>query len=432
MSSRLPVELANRFGSAAPVPGPRTLPRAARFLPGVLAEDDALPGEAGSARRTRIWELAASLHCSIVGTCLSAGELRQLLVRLNAPGAATTSDHDLHQRGVLIAGLREAGAKFLQKALDRRHRVAISQFAKAKGPDALRALWAEAVGRGEIPGAYWAVLTHPAATEALVKQAFGEVHMLSHLVGAANRADIRRLRQLEEDNAALAAKVERQQRQLRDGFTARDATIRRLNDMLVRQMAQPAEPSTPDRGAGAASVTSAAAEMHRRLAGETARREGLERRLDAIAKALHEAQQERRRADGERDGLRAELATLETRIGMLFQAGPAAPARDLDHAGITVLYVGGRAHQAPQLKAVVERTGARFLHHDGGIEHAVALLPGLVSRADLAVFPVDCVSHDAVACVKRLCRQSAKRYVPMRTASLTSLISALSSAARPE
>ena len=47
--------------------------------------------------------------------------------------------------------------------------------------------------------------------------------MLSHLVGAANRADIRRLRQLEAENAELQAKIERQQHQLRDAIIARDA-----------------------------------------------------------------------------------------------------------------------------------------------------------------------------------------------------------------
>jgi len=48
--------------------------------------------------------------------------------------------------------------------------------------------------------------------------------MLSHLVGAANRADIRRLRQLEAENAQLEAKVARQQKDLRDAAVARDAS----------------------------------------------------------------------------------------------------------------------------------------------------------------------------------------------------------------
>ena len=61
------------------------------------------------------------------------------------------------------------------------------------------------------PRAYWAALTHPNATQAIIREAFREVHMLSHLVGAANRADIRRLHQLEADNAELQARLDRQQ-----------------------------------------------------------------------------------------------------------------------------------------------------------------------------------------------------------------------------
>jgi len=52
-------------------------------------------------------------------------------------------------------------------------------------------------------------------------------------------------------------------------------------------------------------------------------------------------------------------------------------------------------------------------------------LPGLVSRADHLFFPIDCISHDAAAAVKRLCRQFEKPYHPLRTASLATLVSAL-------
>jgi Uncharacterized protein conserved in bacteria (DUF2325) len=89
------------------------------------------------------------------------------------------------------------------------------------------------------------------------------------------------------------------------------------------------------------------------------------------------------------------------------------------------LYIGGRANQVPKLKALVERSAGRFLHHDGGLEHSAALLPGLVTRADLSVFPVDCVSHDAVAVIKRVCRQAARPYRPLRTSSLACLLSSL-------
>jgi hypothetical protein len=377
-----------------------------------------------SKRRTQIWELHQSLHCSIIGTCLSSGELRRLLLRLEVQGADIADDHDLHVLGVLLAGRSKANAKHLQKTLDRRHQAFLNQFAKAKDAAALSALWEDALARGDIPGAYWALLTHPASTDAMVKDAFGKVHMLSHLVGAANRADIRRLRQLEDDNAALAAKLERQQRQLRDGFLSRDESIRRLNDMLARAASQEAMVPSLEAAEDSKAVKDALAELDKRLAHETSRRERLEQRLASASAALNQAERARTRAEGELETLHQELASLESRLGASLRTADAA-ADGLDLRGLTVLYVGGRANQAPQLKGLVESTKGRFLYHDGGIEHSAALLPGLVSRADIAVFPVDCVSHDAVGAVKRVCSQLGKRYLPLRTSSLTCLLAGL-------
>ncbi len=398
---------AGRSAAAAPAPAPA---RAAKLV-------------APSRRRTQISDLHSSLHCSIIGTCLSSAELRRLLIRLEVQGAEIADDHDLHVLGVLLAGRSKAGAKHLQKALDRRHQPAINQFAKAKDAAGVAALWEEALGRGDIPGAYWALLTHPAATDTMVKEVFGKVHMLSHLVGAANRADIRRLRQLEEDNAELTAKLERQQRQLRDGFTSRDESIRRLNDMLARAAGTGAIVA-PSGTEDSRAVKEALAELDQRLAHETSRRERLEQRLATVSAALNEAERARARAEGELAALHQELAASESRLGPAPEQGGTADGLDL--RGLTVLYVGGRANQAPQLKGLVESTKGHFLYHDGGIEHSAALLPGLVSRADIAMFPVDCVSHDAAAGVKRVCRQMGKRYIPLRTSSLTCLLSGLS------
>src|SRR6516165_6583185 len=138
------------------------------------------------------------------------------MVKMRLVGAERESDHELHGRAVHLAGQKTLASKLLQKALDRRHRSAITQFSKAKSTDELLMLWDSAVRHAEIPGPYWAILTHPETTEDLVRKVFGEVHMLWHLVGAANRADIRRLRELEAENAALQDKVARQQQLLRD------------------------------------------------------------------------------------------------------------------------------------------------------------------------------------------------------------------------
>jgi hypothetical protein len=331
----------------------------------------------------------------------------------------------VHMLGVMLADRPKAGARELQKALDRRHQLAVNRFAKAKTTDAISALWEEALQSGDIPGAYWALLSHPATTDAIIKRAFGDVHMLSHLVGAANRADIRRLRELEAENGTLAAKLERQQQQLRDGFTGRDQTIRRLNDLLAQNVGSRVQAHAPVGEDERIALREAIAELNHRLEVETARRKRLEERLAAAIEAGAEGERSRHRLERQCEALGQELAAVETRIGLLFPS-PEGPIADPAHlCGRSVLYVGGRAHQIPQCRAIVERYGGAFLHHDAGVEHNAALLPGLISRADIVLFPVDCVSHDAVAVVKRSCSQLGKRLMPLRTSSLACLVSAL-------
>jgi hypothetical protein len=383
------------------------------------------PNPPTAAKRGKIWDLADTLHCSIIGTCLSTAELRHVLVRLGVKGADRANEHEVHMLGVMLAGRREAGAKLLQRALDRRHGLSIKRYARAKNEAALLDLWDESVRSGEIPGAYWALLSHPFATDAAVKKAFGDVHMLSHLVGAANRADIRRLRQLEEQIGEMTATLERQQRQLRDGFRARDETIRRLNAMLADRIEQSLGEAARNDDDERAALTGVIADLNRKLARETAHREQLEQRLSTTSAARQTAEGALQQARNERDAVLRDLASIDEHVAALLAPAAGDRAAPCEIAGRTVLYVGGRANQMPQLKALVERSGARFLHHDGGIEHNATLLPGLVSRADCIYFPVDCISHDAAATIKRLCRQAGKGYEPLRTASLACLLAAL-------
>jgi hypothetical protein len=426
----MPLNVTHVLSTGLPRPAPidARLARSRLLLrePGPLHAADA--GDPGghtteSLRRTRIWEFGTNLHCSIIGTCLTTAELRHVLVKLKLAGADTLSDHEMHSMGVMLAGNRDGGAKFLQKALDRRHHVAIVRCSKAKDPPALLALWEDALKQGEIPGAYWAVLTHPVTNDDIVKRAFGDVHMLSHLVGAANRADIRRLRQMEQENAALAAKIERQQRQLRDGFTARDQTIRRLNEMVALRADERAGPAETQEHADA--LGDLVRELNRRLSRETARRERSEQRSTDLAATLKAKEVALEAMQCDHAAIRRELGIIEAHLATLtrVEADGLELAGDLSDA--TILYVGGRANQVPQLKGLIERLGGRFLHHDGGIEHSSALLAGAVNRADHVLFPIDCISHDAVATIKRLCRLTGKDYEPLRTASLACLLAAL-------
>src|SRR5262245_36253608 len=165
-------------------------------------------------KRSKIWDISPWLHCSVIGTCLTAGELRRLCIKFGDPEAAAASDHELHVRAVKTASQRGNSAKILNNALDDKHESFIKRFAKVTTTIDLRALWNQALERGEIPGAYWALLTHRASDRELVQDAFGEVHMLSHMVGSSNRIDIARLRQLETALEDRDAKIVRQQSRL--------------------------------------------------------------------------------------------------------------------------------------------------------------------------------------------------------------------------
>jgi hypothetical protein len=402
-------------GSNAPLSLPTTFDMSSLPPPLVTRE--------GPPRRTKIWEFNTNLHCSIIGTCLSTAELRQILRKLGlAPPDST--DHDLHGTAVSLVGRHDKAAKLLNKALDERHRLAINQFAKASTEDSVRSLWRDAVRRGEIPGAYWATLTHPAVTRAVIRDAFGEVHMLSHLVGAANRADIRRLCQLEKENAELRASLDRQQTAFRDAVVTRDATIHELRQALARRVAS--EPSAPDEHS--ALLHQLVADLERHLASETRRSAVLGERLTSAKATIGEERAARTNLERENSDLRRELDVIEASTHTPCDAASGVPSRPRLH-GVTLLYVGGRTHHVAQLRAIVEGSGATFVHHDGGIEHHLNLLAGLASQADLVLFPVDCISHHAAQVAKQLCRQAGKRFIPLRSASTTSLLAALR---RPE
>jgi hypothetical protein len=375
------------------------------------AEDQEDP----STRRTKIWEFSQNLHCSIIGTCLSTSELRQTLTRLGLAQSDWT-DHDLHHKAVSLAAKHDQAARLLHKALDRRHRLPINQFGRARSETELTALWRDAVKRGDIPGAYWAVLTHPATTQALIRLVFGEVHMLSHLVGAANRADIRRLNDLEHRNAELEAKLRRQQEAFHQAVVTRDVSIRDLRQSLRQRLTDEATVAIGDE---TAALRALVADLGKRLSVETRRRTAVETRIAETRDELARERAARHASEAEVLSLRAELAAIE----MDLQPDTEEPAWRVD--GLTLLYVGGRPNQVAHLRALSESRGAELLHHDGGVEHNSDLLAGLTSRADIVLFPVDCVSHDAALMVKRLCRQVDKRFIPLRSASATSLLAAL-------
>lgn len=421
-----PFRLARAAGAATPDEAPHL--RA--FAP---AADCCGPSQAEidrSRRRTRLAELDAHLHCSIIGTCLSTHELRKLVPKYAPLDGQRASDLDIHHSAVELAIQGGAGGKALQKALDTRYAGALRRFSSARDAEAVFALWNEARASGDIPPAYWALMSHPETTMEVRQAAFGDLHMLSHLVGAANRADLRRLVVLEEENAALQGKIERQQARLHEMSRERDEARAMLDEHTTRAAAQrEATYKAQDESAlhaQLATLREALAARDARLALETTRREAAEQRASADEHALRTVRTQLDEARALIDALRAEAYAMESAIHAENDSeGESSSARTLPRdalKGQRIVYVGGRPGSNHALRRWVSAAGGELTLHDGGIEDRKGLLAAALAGADMAVFPVDCIDHDSMNMLKRVCERHQVSYHPLRTASLASFV----------
>lgn len=373
-------------------------------------------------RRKRLWEMTPGWHCSILGTCLTLADLRALARKLPLKTRqGFPVDYQLHGFFVKEADQPGRAAKMLTKLLDRKHAAAIRRLRAIKDAKGLEDAWVEAMAAGDIPGPYWAILSHPAATTDLSERMFADVHMLSHLVGASNRGDIRRLTDLEEENAGLRDKLAKQQNHHRQRLDEKEKQITALRDQLHHasdRAIRIAAPAVLDSEGACTSVPALQGELRHmeiRAAQADATLRGQRSRIDELSRLV--------------ESLLDENRSLETALVRERGNGLAGDACDtscpFDLRGRCLLYVGGRQQTVHRLKSLVEAWNGHFLHHDGGLEKSINELAGAVVKADAVVFPTDCVSHDAALQVKRLCRQTMKPFVPLRSSGVASFVAGL-------
>ena len=375
--------------------------------------NNAAPTEPSLGRR-RIWDLASGWHCAVIGTCLTLSDLRALARKLKVqtvPGFSP--DYQLHGFFVKEAENNGKPSKMLNKLLERRHAISIRRARTMKTADELVGFWQEAIETGDIPGPYWAILSHPLAPSELCERMFADVHMLSHLVGASNRADIRRLQDLEEHVDLLNAQLQRQRQHHQRKLNEKDTVIAELHDKLrtAQELPRPARdvPITDNLGAMIAELRNENARLSAMSVNTQTSHACAASKIEELESLVQ--------------SLRAENATLEHTL-----AGDAHSKEDdcpFDLGGRCLLYVGGHQHTVHRLRALVEDWNGRFLHHDGGVERSINELASAVTKADAVVFPTDCVSHSAANKVKRLCHQNMKPFVPLRTSGIASFVAGL-------
>jgi hypothetical protein len=384
-------------------------------------------------RRRRLWELEPHVHCPVLGVCLPIALLRRLVDKVLG-GQALADDYELHCGAIAACRRRGPIAEALQRELDRRFMPALRQAARAKSTEALRAWWHEASHGPDLAGAMWATLSHARCDDPLQQQVLGEVHMLQHQVGMARRTDLQRFEALVEENGVLTRELaavqqrctrqidalrqrgEQQQGeivQLRAQLIGRDTALAALRDEL-----RALEAATP----GLKSRFELARECERLL-----------ERQHALQRALLQAEQ-----TAERERLRAEhlAAASAASQGVARDADAEAPSPAPAPAPpalteCTVLCVGGRPASVPVYRRLVEGTGGRFLHHDGGNENPTTQLDATLAAADLVICQTGCISHDAYWRVKDHCKRTGKRCVFVDTPSGAGLRRALATLGAP-
>ena len=410
-----------------------------RFATSCRAE---IPEAAPTTRRRLLWEVWDGYHCSICGTCLSFAELGKLAAKAGLRFEADESEHGIHGHFVQLAAKPGRVAKLIQKLLDRKYRIAVERFRRAKSEAQVADLWSRALTEGDVPGPYWALMTHPRTTTALMIRAFGEVHMLSHLAGATNRADIRRLRALEGERQELAEQLaaarcrssereaehrrlteahETEMRALTDRLQAAHAAEIRLEQLEERVRSYEDGDAVRELHARNIELASELEEARRELGSESQRRSTLEHKLSALDAAHQETSSTVQALSAECDALESMLQSGIDDV----RDGAGESGATVDLCGRRVAYVGGQAGIVSHFRALVERLNGHFIHHDGGIEDHEGQLGRILGQADIVLCPVDCVSHRACLRAKRFCKRTAKPFVPLRSAGLSSFVTGL-------
>lgn len=382
-------------------------------------------------QRKKIWEIDECFKCALIGTCLSRGELRKLSREKVYAVAPASDDYLLHSQFIGIADRQDPKGKALHKYLEKKYRAATRKYFMVATDEEIKKLWEEDLAEGRVDSGWWAVMTHPLASMELVAQLYRKVHMLGHdCVGSYHKKKIMigslrsKVSVLEEVLGSERQSYLREKRQLKEEIAG-------LAVEITGQSSTPQE--EPDRQANE-ELRRLNSELSSRIEVLTVELEGMKGRHARAMEKVRKMEEQHLILQQRVTDQAGEIAALED---MLLQhpaqGNPCAACADqntrncpgLDLCGRTVLYVGGLHRMVPHYRQLVENSGGRFMHHDGGKEVSRNLLPKMLLTADAVFCPIDCVSHDACNCVKTMCKRYRKPFVLMRSASLSSLAKGL-------
>jgi hypothetical protein len=347
--------------------------------------------------------------------------LRKLVEKVTG-GKVLHDDYDIHVGTVSECALRTPVADAVQKELERRYAQHIQRFRAAKTTEQVEAMWTVAVAAGDVAGAFWAGLSHPRCTVALEEKMCRDIHMVQHQAGACARADLNKFNAIVADNSRLEREVVRLQERC-NALTQEKALDAERHEQLVMT----ARAATIAREGDVVALRAELARLQASVPDLDTR----ERMAERIAQL-----------EAREQSLRTQVAELKT-LRAVVPDTEAAPAPAAEPVAVpvampvrlhnrAVLCVGGRSSSVPIYRTMIERVGAQFAHHDGGLEDSSSQLDASLAAADLVICQTGCISHSAYWRVKDHCKRHGKRCVFVDNPSVSSLARGLQEAATEE
>jgi len=382
-------------------------------------------------QRKKLWQLEGSFHCSVVGTCLTLNELRQLCKKLRITMPAKATDYDWHHSFVSVASGESYAARFLNKYLDKKYRSTVKRVVKLTA-DELDEFWQVSLNEDNLPAAYWAVLTHAKVSADLLDRMYGEVHMLSHLSGSSLRVDMEKLKRLEREKKrwiiSMAENSKKTQKTIAEQsvqINALKQTIKKHESLKIDFQQANLTIERLNSDTRLENFKQKILAIENKLASKIKHAHYLENNVEQWKQSALDCGDKLCLAEVQLQELRKENHVLEATLESYLS--PACSNCDNQDActakgnlqGSCVLYVGGRDRQCVHFRSLVEENNGTFLHHDGGLNDGSQQLGSLLSKADMIFCPIDCISHMAVNRVKQFCSRTGKPLVLMRQASLS-------------
>jgi len=399
-------------------------------------------------RRHKLWELPSRFHCSIIGTCFGLDELYKVAKKFKLQPEGEQNDYNFHGMFVGLSsgqGRHKAVARHLSKQLDTKFFTHLGRVRGFKEERDLREYWAHAVETGNVAGAYWALLTHPAASVELREHLFGDVHMLSHLSGASVRIERATITSLEKKVRLLETDIENARIKSRNTIAEKEAFIRIQGDQLeTLARKEKLYEEAVERLKHLEDINNVRSqqividELQRHLQSSDERMTTLEKRLEEKDRRITLLDKRNAKTLNRLEQSEIQVRALEATLSQALN-GPgcdngacpvAEQGGDFDLCGRCIVFVGGRSNQTPHFKELVERYNGQFLHHDGGLENGQGKLESLLAKADAVLFPVDCVSHNATRDIKRFCKQGRKPFFPLPSSGLSNFSMGLQEAVK--